>query len=53
MYSQMSKGIFLFPCTYIYCTRFPTFTCFKCKSHYLELEFLLVTSQGKVLIMYS
>lgn len=36
MYSQMSKGIFLFPpfCTYIYCTRFPTFTCFKCKSHF-------------------
>lgn len=42
MYSQMSKGIFLFfiPCTYIHCTRFPTFTCFKCKSHFLELEFL-------------
>lgn len=55
MYSQMSKGIFLFsPCAYIYCTRFPTFTCFKCKSHFLELEFfLLVTSQGKVLTMYS
>lgn len=49
MYSQMSKGIFLFfPCTYIHCTRFPTFTCFKCESHFLELEFVLVTSQQKV-----
>lgn len=48
MYSQMSKGIFLFfPCTNIHCTRFPTSTCFKCKSHFLELKFLLVTSQLK------
>lgn len=49
MYSQMSKCISLSsPCTYIHCTRFPTFTCFKCKSHFLELEFVLVTSQRKV-----
>lgn len=50
MYSQMSPPP---PAHTVYCTRFPTFTCFKCKSHFLELEFVLVTSQGKVLTMYS
>lgn len=42
MYSQMSKGIFLFfPCTNINCTRFPTSTCFKCKSHFSGARILI------------
>lgn len=59
MYSQMSKGISLFPPparTYIHCTRFPTFTCFKCKSHFLELEFFFIghlLNEGFFLTMYS
>ena len=48
MYSPMSKGIFLFcPCTYVHCTRFPTFTCFKCKSHFFGARIFISHLPGE------
>lgn len=55
MYSQMSKGIFLFFApAHTYTVQDSLHLHASNASHiFLELEFVLVTSQGKVLTMYS
>lgn len=49
MYSQKKKSkrhISLFsPPAHTYCTRFPTFTCFKCKSHFFFFFFLFFAAK--------